>query len=112
MSFPVRAVAPLLCALLTVPAQAGDLVTNGRVVRIANTGNNQAVFSIEVSGGTQNLCAGGWITFPASAAADAATHARAYATALLAFSTGALVRVYNYQNNTCDTAAYLELAAP
>jgi hypothetical protein len=92
-------------------AHAGDLVVNGAVVRVANTGDNQPVFSIQVSGGSPNLCGGGWITFPVSAAADVEAHRRAYAAALLALSTGMNVRVYNYQSNSCDSAAYIELVA-
>lgn len=40
------------------------------------------------------------------------THKRAYAAALAALTTGMTVRVHNYQNNTCDSASYIELAAP
>lgn len=94
------------------PAAAGDLVLGGRIVRIANTGNNSPVFSIEVSGGSLNLCGTGWITFPASVAADPDTHKRAYAAALVAMTTGMTVRVHNYQSNSCDTASYIELATP
>jgi hypothetical protein len=96
---------------VTLPASAGDLVLSGRVVRIANTGNNQDVFSIEVAGGTQNLCSGVWINFPVGAAANPDTHKRAYATALTALTAGLLVRVYNYQGNSCDQASYIELSA-
>jgi hypothetical protein len=100
-----------VCLAATGSAVAGDLVTGGRVVRIANTGNNLNVFSVEVAGGSQNLCSNVWITFPATAAPDADTYKRAYAAALVALTTGVLVRVYNYQNNSCDAASYIELAA-
>jgi hypothetical protein len=96
---------------MTVPAGAADLVIGGRVVRLSNTGNNSTLFSIEVAGGSTNLCGSSWIHFPASAAGDAEIHKRAYAAALVALTTGMPVRVYNYQSNSCDAAAYIELSA-
>lgn len=102
-----------ICMGTATSAVAGDLVMGGRIVRIANTGNNLDVFSIEVSGGSLNLCGSGWITFPVSASPNSADiHKRAYAAALTALTTGMTVRVYNYHNNSCDSASYIELAAP
>jgi Family of unknown function (DUF5992) len=92
-------------------AVAGDLALNARVVRVANTGNNSTVFSVAVSGGSLNLCSG-WITFPVSAAPDADTHKRAYAAALLALSSGMLVRVHNYSSDSCEGASYIDLVSP
>jgi hypothetical protein len=101
-----------ICMMVENPAVAGDLVVGGRIIRITNTGANMPVFSIEVSGGSTNLCGSGWITFPVSAAPDADTHKRAYAAALLALSTGLSVRVHNYQGSDCNSASYIELFAP
>lgn len=106
----IRGVVFSLSLFLSCTSFAGDLVQNGRIVRIANTSSNQSVFEILVSGGSYNLCGGGWINFPVSAAPDVDTHKRAYASALLAMTTGALVRVYNYLGTDCSTASYIELS--
>ena len=111
MKTMVWAVAATICMAAVTPAKAGDLVIGGRVVRVANTGNNASVFSVWVDGGSQNLCGSGWITFPASAVTDPEIHKRAYAAALLALTTGMPVRVYNYQGDSCDAASYIELTA-
>lgn len=105
------AVVATVCMAAAMTAEPGDLVTGGRVVRVANTGNNSSVFSVEVAGGSQNLCANGWITFPVSAASDPEIHKRAYAAALVALTTGMPVRVHNYHSNSCDAASYIELDA-
>lgn len=93
------------------PAAAGDVVLGGRIVEVANT-NGSPGFNVRVSGGSLNLCGSGWIVFPASAAPDAESHKRAYAAALVALTTGALVRLHNYQGNTCDTVSFIQLSAP
>ncbi|MBM0105754.1 hypothetical protein JM946_13515 [Steroidobacter sp. S1-65] len=100
-----------ICVGASTPALCGDLVIGGRVVRVANTGNNASVFSVEIAGGSPNLCANGWITFPVSASSDPEIHKRAYAAALLALTTGMPVRVHNYHSNSCDAASYIEVEA-
>lgn len=90
-------------------ASAGDLVTGGTLAKVTNTASNGLNFSVFVTGGTNNLCTGGWITFPLSAAPDVQAHQRAYAAALLAMSTGAPVRIHNYQGNSCVGASYIEI---
>ncbi len=50
------------------------------------------------------------ITFPVSAALSKEFHARAYALALVAFTTGnKKVRVYNFSSDCCTTASYIEI---
>lgn len=105
------AVVTAICMAAAMPAQSGDLVVGGRVVRVANTSNNLSMFSVQVAGGSPNLCGSGWITFPVSAASDPEIHKRAYAAALVALTTGMPVRVHNYHSNNCDTASYIELDA-
>ena len=100
-------IAALVLALAS-ESNAGDLVIGGTITKVANTSDNGTSFSILVTGGTSSLCSS-WITFPLSAAADADTHKRAYAAALLALSTATPVRVHNYLGNNCNTASYLEV---
>lgn len=101
----------ILCSGVTGTALAGEIVVGAQLIRITNTSSNTNAFSIMVSGGTLNLCGSSWINFPASAT-DAESYKRAYAAALVALTTGAPIRVYNYQSNTCETASYIELSAP
>jgi hypothetical protein len=100
-----------LSTLWAASVDAGDLVIDGTVTKVANTSSNLTNFAILVSGGSLNICAPGWINFPVSAAADVEVHKRAYANALLALATGARVRVHNYAGSTCE-ASYIELTAP
>lgn len=93
-------------ALLSATAQAGSIVSDGYVSIIENTSGNQALFTIKVTGGT-GPCVGQTISFPVWAAPDADTHKRAYAAAMLAFSLGYRVSVWNYVDNTCTSAAYI-----
>lgn len=91
-------------------ASAGEYIADGaRVVSVANTGSNQSVFVLKTSGGTGMCTNGTWITFSPATSADVDTFKRAYAAALLAFSTGSLVRIYNYSGASCDGASFIEL---
>jgi hypothetical protein len=47
--------------------------------------------------------------FHVATAPDRDTHKRAYAAALLAPTTRMTVAIYNYANNNCDGASYIEL---
>jgi hypothetical protein len=89
---------------------ASDLAVDASIARVRNTVSNSTSFSVQVSGGT-GPCAivGQWITFPVSAAADADTHKRTYATVLTALALGLQVRIYNYSGSACDGASYIEI---
>lgn len=100
----------LVC--MSCAANAGDLIVGGTITKISNTSSNLQNFAILVSGGSTNLCGSAWINFPVSAVADVESHKRAYAIALVALTTGLTVRVHNYVDNTCNTAAYIELSVP
>lgn len=88
--------------------KAGDLAIDASVTRVSNTSSNLQIFSVKVTGGSLNACQNVWISFPASAT-DVESQKRAYASALLALTTGLRVRVYNYEDNSCDSASYIEI---
>ena len=99
-----------VCALLmfvSCSVNAGYLVKGGTVTEVVNTSNNGTTFSIKVTGGTNNLCEGGWIGFPVANAADPDTHKRAYSTVLTALTAGLKVDIYNYSDNGCGEASYV-----
>jgi hypothetical protein len=104
--------AALALIALAVPhlAFSGYLVTTGTIQSISNTSGNNALFTITVVGGS-GPCNGQNIAFLAWAAPDADTHKRAYALAMLAFATGKRINVYNYTNDACTTASYIDVVA-
>jgi hypothetical protein len=108
----LRIVVLVSAGLACSEAYAGYLVSDATVTHVANTaGNTPALFVVQVSGGT-GPCANGatiWITFPLSAAADADAYKRAYAAAMTALVTGMRVSIYNYANDNCDGASYIDL---
>ena len=87
----------------------GYVVQNATVIEVTNTGGNQQNFVVHTTGGTGS-CINGNVTFPLAYAADSQAHQRAYAAALLAFSTGAKVSIYNYVSNACDQVAFIDLS--
>jgi hypothetical protein len=94
-----------------VPANAAYIVQNARLARVTNTDGNQTKFAVLVADGT-GPCAGQWIQFPLWAAPDADTHKRAYAALLMALATGMKVTIYNYTDDSCTLASYVEVLAP
>ena len=106
-----RSLAALFIISLSTYSFAGtNLVQNAIITEVSNTSSNTPNFSVKTSGGT-GVCTGGqWIVFSLEDASDAATHQRAYASALLALSAGLKVRIYNYIDGTCQHAGYIELS--
>lgn len=104
-----RTIVAVLAMTAAMSASADYLVKDGMITGIASTSNNQAVFAIRVSGGTDNICEGTYISFPEVDAANKEAHARAYATALTALTAGLPVRIYNYVDSTCEHASYIEI---
>lgn len=100
----------ILLLIFSGSASAGELIKDTEIVMIGNTANGQDDFFIQTQGGT-GPCAGTPIVFPASAAPSKEYHARAYSLALAAFSMGnTKVRVYNFTNDFCSAASYIEMA--
>ena len=87
---------------------SGDLIVNGEIIEIRNTGSNLALFEIVVTGG-EGVCNNKVIAFPASVAPTKEAYNRAYASALTAFTTGANIRVHNYIDDSCKKASYISL---
>jgi len=85
-----------------------ELVKGATVTAIANTNNNEAKFTIWVSGGT-GPCASSSITFPASASRPE-VYERAYATALMAYATGDVISAHDYYSDKCYNAAYIRVS--
>ncbi len=97
--------------LIAAEAHAGYLVSNATITHVVNTAGNYQVFAVQVAGGS-GPCSNGatlWITFPLASAADADAHRRAYAAAMTALVTGMHVSIYNYANDNCDGASYIDL---
>jgi len=102
----VMAVAAGVMHNSSASAAGGYVVNDATVINIANTNGNTPAFVVTVTGGT-GPCAGTNITFTQSAAVDADTFKRAYAAALLAFTTGSTVSIYNYGDTSCTNATYI-----
>jgi hypothetical protein len=101
-----QVVAALAFTATVNTASAGYIVQQGVITQVANTASNQRNFSVTVTGGT-GPCAGTVIVFPEVDAADSKAHQRAYATALLAYMTGATVYIYNYVDDGCGRASFI-----
>ena len=100
----------LASSLAGVQALAGVyLVQGGTITHVTSTNGNTASFAVQVTGGSVNSCVGVWINFNQVDAADADTFKRAFAAALLAYTTGNQVLIYNYLDTTCQRAGYIEL---
>lgn len=99
-----------MCRVFSATAHAGYLVTGGTIAHITNTSSNSQSFAIQILSGT-GPCVGAsaWIVFPLSAAPDADTHKRAYAAVVTALATGMRVSVYNYTDDNCDRASYVQI---
>ena len=93
--------------LLAGTAHAGYLVQGATITEVANTGSNQAKFTIRTTGGTGPCVGSTYIFFPASAAVDESSFSRAYAAALIALTTGMKVDILNYSSDSCDGAAFI-----
>ena len=90
-------------------AAGAYLVQGGTVKKVGSTNANATSFVIQVSGGSVNTCGSTWINFNQADAPDAATFARAYASALLALTSQTPVVIFNYFDTTCQRAGYIEL---
>ena len=104
----VQVAAALALAAGMGSASAGYIASGAVITSIANTAGNQKNFSITVTGGT-GPCSETVIVFPEVDAADAKAHQRAYAAALLAFTTGARVSIYNYLDEGCMRASFIQV---
>ena len=103
----------LSCTLALMPSaalHAGNLVLGAQIVKVANTRDNVAdSFIVITQGGSGPCSSASFITFAATGAYNTETLKRAYAAALLAFSTGSPVTINNPSNNACDGAVYIEI---
>jgi len=105
-----KAYALLVALLSAASVHAGTfLVMNATITSVYSTNDNTPAFAIAVAGGSGPCANSTNIAFPQSAAPDADTLKRAYATALLAFSTGAHISIYNYFDATCTNASYIAI---
>lgn len=101
----------MFLALLASPLSsfAGELALDSTVLKVRNTSNNSDTFEVVLDKNVKN-CFGNVIAFPSSAAPNKETHARAYASALTALTTGLKVRIYAYADaDECKKASYIEL---
>jgi len=100
--------AALILGTLSSTAHAGYLISNATISTVYNVSSNSNSFALAIAGGT-GVCAGTLIVFPVTSAPDADTHKRAYAAALLAFAMGKTVTIYNYANDSCSGASYIQV---
>lgn len=89
------------------PAEAGFIASESTITSIKNVTGNMPQFAVFVTGGT-GPCLNTWVVFPVSAAPDADTHKRAYATAMMAIALGMHVIIYNYTDDSCLGASYID----
>ncbi|GAA6135241.1 hypothetical protein NBRC116188_20310 [Oceaniserpentilla sp. 4NH20-0058] len=104
-----KVLSPLLLLGLCFNAYAGDIANGATVLKVANISSNVDTFAVTVDSSLVD-CARNIIFFPASAAPNKESHARAYSTALTALSTGMKVRLYNYDSNSCTDASFIEIS--
>lgn len=92
-------------------ANADYLASNARITMVSNTQSNQERFFIRVTGGTGVCTGGATIVFKLANAGSEKIYDRAYAAALLAFSLGSLVNVYDYHDtSSCDHAESIQVS--
>lgn len=98
-----------LLALCCANAHAGNIVTGATVLHVGNTNNNLDAFRVFVAGGTGpcTSASGVWVVFPVGTDPD--IHKRAYAAALLALTTGMHVTLFNYTDDACTGASYIDV---
>ena len=107
----VSILASSLCSLFCVNAHAGYVTVGATVTHVSSTNANTQSFVVQVVGGTGPCTNGSGfeVVFPLTAAPDADTHKRAYAAALLALALGMHVSIYNYTDNNCLGASYIDV---
>ena len=88
---------------------AGQIVTGAQVIAVVNTSGNEDVYQVKTTGGADNKCEGKYIQFPVSDSANKETHARGYTTALTALTNGLKVTIYNYVDQNCNDASFIEI---
>jgi hypothetical protein len=103
-----KSLAVLLIFLKVNVSFAGWSVSDAEVIQVINTSGNLKNFTIVTTGGS-GPCVGQYIQFPETDAANGAAHQRAYASALLALTTGMKVTVHNYFDDTCNRASFIQL---
>ncbi|SFD42294.1 DUF5992 family protein [Pseudoalteromonas denitrificans] len=93
--------------LLTFNLSAGELIRNAKITQLANTNNNTQDFVIITAGGT-GLCAknSNIISFPKSAYINQSDKAynQSFAIALAALTSGATIKVHNFNKTSCSEA--------
>lgn len=99
----------LFICLCAANAQGGYVLTGGTLTGVTNTASNAPQFGVIANGGG-GPCVGQWILFPRDATPDVENYKRAFALAVLAHTTGSKVNIYNYENDACNRAVYIELA--
>ncbi len=99
----------LIFLLINISFSQAGVIAEGKITRISNISQNQDAFAIYVEG--TGICSNQYIpffiiNFPNN---SSSAYNRAYTNALLSFLTGAKVKIYNYNNDDCNGASYIEL---
>lgn len=89
-------------------AEAGELISGATILSVASASNNQEQFTITILGGT-GPCAGQNITFPVSTSPSEMTWSTVFALAGSALKNGHTIKVYNYVNDDCSKATFLQV---
>lgn len=105
-----------ICCVLTIMASisligiahSGYIVTNATITNVANIDSSQDKFVIKTNGGT-GACANSYIAFPITSSFNQKTMDRAFALAVTAMTAGYTVDVYNYSDDSCTGASFIEI---
>jgi len=101
----------LAVCLFSIPAYAGELVRDATVVEVANTNSNGADFAVRLEGGTGICSTANVIVFPESKKQSADSYKQSFSIALAALTTGAKVRIHNFEDDSCNGANFIAISS-
>src|ERR1700733_569117 len=88
------------------------LVTGGTVTAVSSVASDTLEFSVKTTGGANgDPCTAVDFVLSSMPSSDASSWQRAYATALLAFTTGSQVWITGYSGSACTGAVQIEICA-
>ncbi len=88
--------------------RAGELINGATIASIAAASNDQDQFTITIVGGT-GPCAGQSITFPVALSPSEMAWSTVFGLAAGAMKNAQLIRAYNYVDNDCSKAVFLQV---
>lgn len=92
----------------TLLATAGYIVKDATISSVANTFGTGDNFIVNAAGGSTNKCLGVNIWFKLETVSFQTIHARAYSTALTAYTSGSKVNIWS-NDGTCEGAYHIQV---